>query len=219
MSSAAVRAQNELSVLVPSMHRACTCLHAQPPQSRHARPPACSSPSPMSAAVLEVPPLQNWPSNAALEEARPTERRRWKCRTRPRRKNFFCERRSSPKPAGRSAGQAFGRGDLVAAAGDEGVDDVLVDDVDLDAVGIETGGLEQWRGVEPDGIFDLGVADQRQLSTLGPRRSGPRAAQTHHAAQRDQEPHAERLQAYRCDLAHGAPLCALCCPDRNGHGL
>ena len=65
-------------------------------------------------------------------------------------------------------GQHAARQEKIGAAGDEGVDVGVVDDVQPDRVFAEARSLQQWRGIGPDGIFDLGVADQRHA--LRPRR-------------------------------------------------
>jgi len=49
------------------------------------------------------------------------------------------------------------------AAGDESVEGGVIDDVNLDRRRIEAGRLEHWRRKNPDGIFDLGVADELEF--------------------------------------------------------
>ena len=53
----------------------------------------------------------------------------------------------------------------------EGVQACVLDQMNADERGVQPCDVEQWRGVNPDGIFDLGIADQEY--SLG--RADPRA--------------------------------------------
>ena len=58
----------------------------------------------------------------------------------------------------------------IQAAGDKSVECAVVYEVQPDALGAEARCLEQWRGVGADGIFDLRIANQLELSSRHPLR-------------------------------------------------
>ena len=66
--------------------------------------------------------------------------------------------------AGTLAGQQEpGEDEDFLAAGDECVELICAHQMDLDRLGAEAGRAEQWCRIAANGIFDFGVADDREL--------------------------------------------------------